>query len=280
MCASRAAYPSDLSDAEWQLLAPLIPVPKTGGRPAIHERREIVNALAYWLRAGCAWRLLPHDLPPWQTVYSYWRTWQREGRWEQILARLREGERTRLGREATPSAGVLDSQSVKGTDRGGMHGYDGAKRLNGVKRHLLVDTLGIVVKACVSPASVGDRDAAMVLLSLLGNGLARLRHLWADAGYRGAFVDWAKQLLGITVQITHRRDGGMRHTWARTDTPPRSVARFAVVPRRWVVERTFGWFGRWRRLSKDYEYLTATSENAIYLAMSLILTRRTAKATT
>src|SRR2546423_1109680 len=134
---------------------------------------------------------------------------RREGRWERILARLREGERTRLGRDATPSAGVLDSQSVKGTDRGGMHGYDGAKKVNGVKRHLLVDTLGIVVKACVSPANVGDRDAAMVLLSLLGKELTRLRHLWVDAGYRGAFVPWAKQMLGITVQITHRRDGGL-----------------------------------------------------------------------
>ena len=153
MHARRMPYPTDLSDAEWRLLAPLIPMPKTGGRPATHERREIVNALAYWLRAGCAWRLLPHDLPPWQTVYYYWRTWQREGRWEQILARLREAERTRLGRDPTPSAGVLDSQSVKGTDRGGLHGYDGAKRLNGVKRHLLVDTLGIVIKACVRPAS-------------------------------------------------------------------------------------------------------------------------------
>ena len=120
----------------------------------------------------------------------------------------------------------------------------------------------------------------MVLLSLLDRGLTRLRHLWVDAGYRGAFVPWAKRVLGITVQITHRRDGGLAHTWARADDLPRSVLPFAVVPRRWVVERTFGWFGRWRRLAKDYEYLTVTSENAIYLAMALILTRRTAKATT
>jgi putative transposase len=280
MGVSRAPYPTDLSDAEWQLLAPLIPMPRAGGRPAVHERREIVNALVYWLRAGCAWRLLPHDLPPWQTVYYYWRTWQREGRWEQILARLREGERTRLGRDPTPSAGVLDSQSVKATDRGGLHGYDGGKKVNGIKRQLLVDTLGIVLKVCVSPASVDDREGAMVLLSLLGRGLSRLWHVWADAGYRGAFVLWAKRVRGITVEITQRRDGGFRRTWAPADAEPRSVPRFAVVPRRWVVERTFAWFGRWRRLAKDYEYLSTTSENAIYLAMSLILARRTAKAAT
>jgi putative transposase len=280
MPARRMPYPTDLSDAEWRLLAPLIPAPKPGGRPAVHERREIVNAVAYWLRAGCAWRLLPHDLPPWQTVYYYWRAWQREGRWEQILARLRERERTRLGRDPTPSAGVLDSQSVKGSDRGGWHGFDGAKKVNGVKRHLLVDTLGIVVKAVITAADVGDRDAAVVLVRRLGDGFPRLRQLWADSGYRGWFIDWAARIAGMTVQITHRRDGGFRHTWAPADAPPRQVPRFAVIPRRWLVERTFGWLGRWRRLAKDYEYLTATSENTIYLAMSLILTRRTAKATT
>src|ERR671938_1656119 len=147
----RKPYPTDLSDKEWELIQPYVPEAKPGGRPAKYPRREILNGIFYILRGGCAWRLLPHDLPPWQTVYYYWRTWQREGRWEQILAGLRERERTRLGRDPTPSAAVLDSQSVKGTDRGGWHGYDGAKRLNGVKRHLLVDTLGIVVKAGVSP---------------------------------------------------------------------------------------------------------------------------------
>jgi transposase len=157
---------------------------------------------------------------------------------------------------------------------------DKGKKVNGIKRQLLVDTLGIVLKVCVSPASVDDREGAMVLLSLLGQGLARLRQVWADAGYRGAFVQWAMRVLGIRVEITHRRDGGLRHTWAPADAEPRSVPRFAVVPRRWVVERTFGWFGRWRRMSKDYEYLTSTSENVVYLAMSLILVRRGARAAT
>ncbi len=150
----RRRYPTDLSDREWELIAPLVPVPKPGGRPPVHERREIVNAMAYWVRAGCAWRRLPHDLPPWQTVYHYWRTWRIEGRWEQILTRLREVDRTARGRDPTPSAGVCDSQSVRASDRGGLHGYDGGKKVNGVKRHLLVDTLGTVLTACVSPASV------------------------------------------------------------------------------------------------------------------------------
>lgn len=274
----RARYPTDLTDREWQLIAPLIPEPKPGGRPAEHERREIVNAIAYWVRAGCAWRLLPHDLPPWQTVYHYWRAWQRQGRWEQILARLRERERLRRGRDPTPSAAVVDSQSVKGTDRGGWHGYDGAKKLNGVKRHLLVDTLGIVCTALVSAADVDDREAAAVLLQRARTASTRpstrLRHVFADQGYRGWFVTWAAETAEMTVEIVQRRDGGRRHTWAREDAPARQVPRFAVAPRRWVVERTFAWIGRYRRLSKDYEYLSTTSENLIYLAMALTLLRR------
>ncbi|MEX5713917.1 IS5 family transposase [Parafrankia sp. FMc6] len=277
--AERRGYPTDLSDAEWELIAPLIPDPKPGGRPAAHERREIVNALAYWIRAGCAWRLLPHDLPPWQTVYHYWRLWRIEGRWEQILARLRERDRAGCGREPTPGAGIVDSQSVRATDRGGLHGYDGAKKVNGVKRHLLVDTLGTVLRACVSPASVDDRQAAMVLLSQARDAFTRLRHVWADQGYRGQqFCDWAEDAVDIGVRIVSRRDGGFRHTWARVGAPPRQVPVFAVVPRRWVIERTFAWLGKYRRLSKDYEYLTVTSENAIYLAMIMILLHRLAGA--
>ncbi len=253
------------------------PVPKTGGRPAIHDRREIVDAIAYWLRAGCAWRLLPHDFPPWQTVYHYWRVWRIEGRWERIVTELRRRERRRQGRNPAPSAGVMDSQSVKATERGGLHGYDGAKKLSGVKRHLLVDTLGLVLVACVGPANVDDRDAAMVLLSRACRRVRRLRHVFADQGYRGAeFADWIRQVLGISVEIVVRRDGGLRRSRVPTGSPPREVPRIAVVSRRWVVERTFAWLGRHRRLSKDYEYLISTSENVIYAATVFLLVHRLA----
>ncbi|WKK27758.1 IS5 family transposase [Streptomyces olivoreticuli] len=168
------------------------------------------------------------------------------------------------------------TQSVKGTERGGWHGYDGGKKVYGVKRHLMVDTLGLVLAVCVSPADVGDRDGAEVLLARSAGKFPRLRHLWADQGYRGReFLDGIRENTGITIQVVQRRDGGFRRTWVRDgDTPP-PVPRFAVVPRRWVVERSFAWLGRYRCLSKDYEYLADTSESAVYLATITLLLHRT-----
>ncbi|MEV0262809.1 IS5 family transposase [Streptomyces sp. NPDC050617] len=278
MCGLRSRYSTDLSDREWEILCPLVPAVKPGDRPAIHARRGILNALAYWLRAGCAWRLLPHDLPPWQTVYHYWRRRQQEGVWERMLTALRERERMQFGRDATPSAAIVDSQSVRASERGGLHGYDGGKKVNGIKRHPLVDTCGTVLAACVSPASVGDRDGAAVLFSQAAGVFPRLRLVWADQGYRGAdFHAWARETTGVTVQVVQRRDGGFRSTWAKAGTPPPAVPLFAVVPRRWVVERTIAWLGRCRRLSKDYEDLSVCSENAIYLTMAMLLVRRLAR---
>ncbi|GGX36797.1 hypothetical protein GCM10010341_68120 [Streptomyces noursei] len=191
---------------------------------------------------------------------------------------MRERERYQLGRDPTPSAGVLDSQSVRATERGGLHGYDGGKKVNGIKRHLLVDTLGTVLLAGVSPANVDGRDGAVVLLSRAADTFPRFEHAWADQGYRGRdFVGWVRQATGITMQIVQRRDGGFRSSWAPAGTAPREVSSFTVVPRRWVAERTFAWLGRCHRLSKDYEYLRANSENVIYLTMILLLSRRLTK---
>jgi putative transposase len=241
----RRRYATDLTDREWALLAPLIPPPKPGGRPAVHDRRELVDAMLYWLRSGCAWRLLPHDFPPWQTVYHYWRLWRQQGLWERVLAALREQERSRQGRNPTPTAVILDSQSVKTTEKGGPRGDDGAKKLSGRKRHLLVDTLGLVCKAHVTPADVGDRDGAVGLLRRLDRRrFPRLAHGWADQGDRGAFLAWVQATMGITLAVVRRADGGRRRRWLPPGVEPPLVPAFAVVPRRWVWSGpSAGWAG-------------------------------------
>jgi putative transposase len=226
--------------------------------------REIVNALLYLLRTGCQWRLLPHDLPPWQTVYYHHRKWRLHGIWEKINRLLGQQVRQQAGRETTPSAAIVDAQSVKTTLVKGERGFDAGKRVNGRKRHIVVDTMGLLLLVLVTTGNVQDKPGGKQLLTQLHQRLhlPRLKLLWADAGYRGQpFADWVKTSFGWVWQVVKRNE---------------DLEGFHVLPHRWVVERTFGWLNNYRRLSKDYEELPNTGESLIYLAMSQIMLRRLA----
>jgi putative transposase len=275
-------YPTDVSDAEWTILEPLIPAAKPGGRPPKWTRRQILDAMFYLVRSGCQWRLLPREFPPWKTVYHYFRVWRIDGIWERLNATLRERERTRQGRNPQPSGCIMDSQSARTTSVGGIRGYDGGKKLSGRKRHILVDTLGLVLTATVHAADMQDRAAVPQVLQGMKDRFRRLAHIWLDQGYTGAGKAWIEQELGWSVEIVKHapRPRGM-WVFPGQEVDPTIFQRpkgFRHLPRRWVVERTFSWFGQARRLSKDYERLPETEEAMIYATMSRLMLRRLARA--
>jgi putative transposase len=259
MLTRRKPYPTDLSDPQWEVLKPHLPPPNTRGAPRTVNLREIMNALLYLARTGCQWRMLPHDLPPWQTVYGYFSQWRDDGTWERINRELRIEIRELEGRDGEPSAAILDSQSVKTTEMGGERGYDAGKKVNGRKRHTLVDTQGWVLAVLVLSAAIQDRDGAKLLLDKVKTHFPRLTLIWADGSYAGRLIEWVRQRCGWLLKIVKRPD---------------KAKGFVLLARRWVVERTFGWLNRSRRLSKDYERMTESSEAFVYLAMIHLMTKR------
>ena len=257
-----AAYDTNLTDAQWAYLKPMLPKPAKRGRPP-QDRRRIIDAILYLVKCGCPWRYLPADFPQWQTVYHVFRQWVHNHQWALLNDTLRILVRKTHARRSRPTAAILDSQSVKSAGHGGHVGYDAGKRIKGRKRHLLVDTLGLVLGVAVTPANTTERDGGQLLLGRVLGWFTWLRILWVDGGYTGdAFANWVKTLrANLAVEVVKRSD---------------EVQGFKVLPWRWVVERTFGWLMFQRRLVRDYERTTASAEAWVYIAMIRIQLRRLA----
>ncbi len=258
----RKRYPSDLTDAQWAIIEALIPPAKQGGRPRKVDMREVVNTLFYQSRTGVQWDYLPHDLAAKSTAWDYFVAWQKDGTWQKMLDALRGQIRTEAGREETPSAACIDSQSVKTTEMGGESGYDGNKKIDGRKRHIVVDTLGLLIAVTVTAANLDDgTHAPRVLGKLKAESFPRLKAMFADHKYINHTLDhWIEQE-GVSYHI-------------EVSSKPADQPGFVPVKIRWVVERTFAWLGRSRRLSKDYEYLTAHSETWIKISAIHLMLRR------
>jgi putative transposase len=261
----RKTYPTDLSDKEWARLKTYLPAAKLPGRLRAHSLRDIFDAIFYILRSGCPWRMLPGDLPPWPTVYYHFRKFRLSGLWQRIFAILRTVERERVGKNPNPSAAIMDSQSIKTTEEGSRpNGYDAHKNIKGRKRHLLVDTLGLPLSIYVTPANVQDRAGARLLLAGLKPLVPCLKKIWADGAYTGEeLARWCEQTGEWALEVVER---------------DREAEGFRILPKRWIVERTFSWLVRNRRLSKDYERRVQTSETLIQVAMIRLILRRLARA--
>ena len=256
-------YSSDLTDRQWQLIRQLLPPRSDRGRPRI-DRRRVINAILYVVRTGCQWRMLPKCFPNWSTVYGVFWRWRRDGVWQRIHDRLRDKVRKAAGKKTTPTVAIVDSQSIRTAEGGEERGYDAGKKITGRKRHLAVDTLGMLLAVVVHSAGIQDQVGAEWVMDQLGDRFRRLKVIFGDSAYgRAGLPEWVQETFGWVLQTVLR---------------PVGIKGFVVLPKRWIVERTFAWLGRYRRHSKDYEKTEASSEAIVYIAMISLMSKRLANA--